>query len=174
MSKATTFWLLYPMHAVGAKIHSFLPRLDWSILNCALFFHACLHRDFPLKAAPLHPMQEKLQDGGLEASLFGSVQRGKLISENPEEEKKQKNIKSLLNKITPEKYVVIRDKLLAAEIDSPLSLYGLIDQVSFACFRYTKSSCHRNICCISLQDHLLLNTAKPQSCSINWLHSRFK
>lgn len=58
------------------------------------------------------------------------VQRGKLISENPEEEKKQKNIKSLLNKITPEKYVVIRDKLLAANIDSPLSLYGLIDQVS--------------------------------------------
>ena len=59
-----------------------------------------------------------------------ALQRGKLISENPEEEKKQKNIKSLLNKITPEKYAVIRDKLLAAEIDSPLSLYGLIDQVS--------------------------------------------
>ena len=60
------------------------------------------------------------------------MQRGKLISENPEEEKKQKNIKSLLNKITPEKYVVIRDKLLAAEIDSPLSLSGLIDQVNLS------------------------------------------
>lgn len=52
-----------------------------------------------------------------------------LISENPEEEKKQKLIKSLLNKITPEKYDVIRGKLLATNIDSPLSLYGLIDQV---------------------------------------------
>jgi hypothetical protein len=61
---------------------------------------------------------------------FVVLQRGKLISENPEEEAKQKNIKSLLNKITPEKYAVIRDKLLAANVDSALSLYGLIDQVS--------------------------------------------
>lgn len=60
------------------------------------------------------------------------LQRGKLISENPEEERKQKNIKSLLNKITPEKYDIIRDKLLASNIDSPLSLYGLIDQVTAA------------------------------------------
>ena len=59
------------------------------------------------------------------------VQRGMIISENPEEEAKQKNIKSLLNKITPEKYTVIRDKLLASGIDSPLSLLGLIDQVIF-------------------------------------------
>ena len=57
------------------------------------------------------------------------MQRGKLISENPEEEKKQKELKSLLNKITPEKYAVIRDKILAVGVNTVLSLKGLIDQV---------------------------------------------
>lgn len=67
------------------------------------------------------------------------MQRGRLLSENPEEEKKQKEIKSLLNKITPEKYTVIRDKIVACNIDTPMSLRGLIDQVgpssevNFAC-----------------------------------------
>ena len=57
------------------------------------------------------------------------LQRGQMISENPVEEGRQKNIKSLLNKITPEKYIVIRDKLLSSGINSILSLMGLIDQV---------------------------------------------
>lgn len=58
-----------------------------------------------------------------------AVQRGKLISENPEEEARQKAIKSLLNKVTPEKYAVILEKLMQVEIPSVLSLSGLIDQV---------------------------------------------
>ena len=63
-----------------------------------------------------------------------------MISENPDEEKKQRDIKALLNKITPEKYDVIKDKLLRSNIDSPLSLYGLIDQVCIFCnkiYRFT-------------------------------------
>jgi hypothetical protein len=60
---------------------------------------------------------------------YDPLQSGNLKPDYPEEERKQKAIKSLLNKITPEKYVVIRDKILAAKIDSPLSLHGLIDQV---------------------------------------------
>jgi len=92
-----------------------------------------------------------------------ALQRGKLVSEHPEEEAKQKNIKSLLNKVTPEKYMIIRDKLLAVNIDSPFSLSGLIDQVpptptpaaglSFArCFAFSDPSpndCTLNFCITS-------------------------
>ncbi len=50
------------------------------------------------------------------------------MSEDPEEEKKQKEIKGLLNKITPEKYETIREKLMASGIDNAKTLRGLIDQ----------------------------------------------
>ncbi|KAK9839712.1 hypothetical protein WJX81_007820 [Elliptochloris bilobata] len=55
--------------------------------------------------------------------------RGNTVSDDPEEEKKQKEIKGLLNKITPEKYETIRDKVIATGIDNAKTLRGLIDQV---------------------------------------------
>ena len=58
------------------------------------------------------------------------LQLGRRISENPEEEERQREFKSLLNKLTPEKYDVIYKKMLDVGIKAPLTLYGLIDQVS--------------------------------------------
>ena len=58
------------------------------------------------------------------------VQIGKLSSEDPVEERKQKEIKSLLNKVTPEKFDVIFKKLLdVTGTDNITTLRGLIDQV---------------------------------------------
>ena len=56
------------------------------------------------------------------------LQRGRLISEDPEEELRQKQIKALLNKITPEKYQTIMERLLEVQLPVALSLSGLIDQ----------------------------------------------
>jgi translation initiation factor 4G len=64
------------------------------------------------------------------------VQLGLLVSEDPDEEKRQKEFKSFLNKITPDNYETIRDKIIAVGITSPGTLQGLIDQVlpaSFLC-----------------------------------------
>lgn len=57
------------------------------------------------------------------------LQLGQLASDNPEEEKRQKDFKSLLNKITLDNYETIRDKIIAVGIASPVTLRGLIDQV---------------------------------------------
>ncbi len=67
------------------------------------------------------------------------AQLGLLVSEDPEEEKRQKEFKSFLNKITPDNYETIREKIIAVGIDSPATLQGLIDQVrrlSFYPLRY--------------------------------------
>ena len=58
----------------------------------------------------------------------GPVQLGQLGSDNPEEEKRQKDFKSLLNKITLDNYDTIRDKIVAVGIAGPVTLRGLIDQ----------------------------------------------
>lgn len=60
------------------------------------------------------------------------LQLGRLMSEDPEEEERQRQYKSLLNKLTPEKYETILDKMMTIEVTQPLTLYGLIDQVSHA------------------------------------------
>ena len=60
------------------------------------------------------------------------MQRGTTQSEDPEEEKKQKEIKGLLNKITPEKYETIRDKVVSTGIEYAKTLRGLIDQARLA------------------------------------------
>jgi hypothetical protein len=56
------------------------------------------------------------------------AQLGALGSEDPEEEKRQKDFKSLLNKITLDNYETIRDKITGVGITSPVTLRGLIDQ----------------------------------------------
>ena len=40
------------MPGVEARTHSFLRLLDWSMLSCALSFHACCTETFPLGSAP--------------------------------------------------------------------------------------------------------------------------
>lgn len=54
---------------------------------------------------------------------------GRLMSDDPKEEERQREFKSLLNKLTPEKYQVIFQKMLEVWISSPLTLQGLINQV---------------------------------------------
>lgn len=62
--------------------------------------------------------------------LCASVQLGALVSEDPAEEKRQKDFKSLLNKLTLDNYDTIKDKLVAVGIASETTLKGLIDQVT--------------------------------------------
>lgn len=57
------------------------------------------------------------------------LQLGRLVSDDPDEEKRQKEFKSFLNKITPDNYETIRDKIIAVGMQSPATLQGLIDQV---------------------------------------------
>ncbi|KAK9820051.1 hypothetical protein WJX72_005497 [[Myrmecia] bisecta] len=54
---------------------------------------------------------------------------GKVLSDDPDEERKQKEIKSLLNKVTPEKFDKIFDQMVAVGIATPKTLRGLINQV---------------------------------------------
>lgn len=63
--------------------------------------------------------------------VLGRYKRGQIQSEDPEEEKKQKEFKSLLNKVTPEKYEVIHARINAVGIEKAITLQGLIDQVMF-------------------------------------------
>ena len=57
------------------------------------------------------------------------LQLGALVSEDPEEEKRQKDFKSFLNKLTLDNYDTIKDKIVAVGIASEATLIGLIDQV---------------------------------------------
>ena len=58
---------------------------------------------------------------------------GQLRTDNPEEEKKQKAIKGLLNKITPDKFEKILGDLVMVGYESEETESGLIAQVGFAC-----------------------------------------
>lgn len=58
------------------------------------------------------------------------MQLGQLASGDEEEERKQRDFKSLLNKLTPEKYQVILQKMVDVGIDTLQTLYGFIDQVT--------------------------------------------
>ena len=57
------------------------------------------------------------------------MQLGALVSSDPEEEKRQKDFKSLLNKLTLDNYATIKDKIVAVGIASETTMNGLIDQV---------------------------------------------
>ena len=56
-------------------------------------------------------------------------ERNQYKTEDPEEEQRQRNFKSLLNKITPEKFDVIKGQIVAVGIAESRTLIGLIDQV---------------------------------------------
>ena len=60
---------------------------------------------------------------------YANLQLGAIISNDPEEEKRQKEFKSLLNKLTLDNYGTIKDKIVAVGIASVTTLKGLIDQV---------------------------------------------
>ena len=57
------------------------------------------------------------------------VQAGQVEGDNPEEVKKQKAIKGLLNKITPEKFDKILADIIAVGYETEETESGLIDQV---------------------------------------------
>ena len=56
-------------------------------------------------------------------------ERGQYHTSDPVEEQRQRDFKSLLNKITPEKFDVIKVKLVEVGIEDARTLTGLIDQV---------------------------------------------
>ncbi len=58
-----------------------------------------------------------------------ATQIGQVEGDNPEEIKKQKAIKGLLNKITPEKFDKILGDIIAVGYDTEKTESGLIDQV---------------------------------------------
>ena len=80
----------------------------------------------------LPPLPGRAPGGGRNALLHKAESRyvvGAVSPDDPEEARKQRDFKSLLNKITPEKYDVIRDKILAVGIETPATLDGLIGLV---------------------------------------------
>ncbi len=60
--------------------------------------------------------------------MLSRAQIGKTQTDDPEEERKQKEFKSMLNKITLDNYETLRDKITSVGITSPVTLRGLIDQ----------------------------------------------
>ena len=82
------------------------------------------------------------------ADSVAFLQVGKTQSDDPEEEKKQKEFKSLLNKITPDTFERILAKVKDVEISEHKTLEGLINQVCFAVQSCLESSalrkCQRN------------------------------
>ncbi len=63
------------------------------------------------------------------STFRANVQLGAIVSNDPEEERRQKDFKSLLNKLTLDNYGTIKDKIVAVGIASETTLKGLIDQV---------------------------------------------
>ena len=101
-------------------------------------------------------------------------QRGTTVSEDPEEEKKQKEIKGLLNKITPEKYETIREKLMASGIDNAKTLRGLIDQARSPALRGAGGAAARRASALNAPGARLVSAlaARPRRCSTRRSPSR--
>ena len=57
------------------------------------------------------------------------LQIGQLVSNDPEEEKKQRAVKGLLNKLTPEKFDKIIQDIVNVGYQDEKTESGLIDQV---------------------------------------------
>ena len=66
----------------------------------------------------------------MSAPLLVSCRSGSCSRRTPREEKKQKAIKGLLNKLTPDNFDRLFKQIEDVKIDSPVTLRGLIDQVS--------------------------------------------
>ena len=71
---------------------------------------------------------------GVKWTFVAVVQLGEVQGDNPEEIKKQKAIKGLLNKITPEKFDKILNDIIAVGYETEQTESGLIDQVCFCFF----------------------------------------
>eukprot|EP00884_Botryococcus_braunii_P007326 jgi/Botrbrau1/16595/Bobra.0068s0025.1 len=83
------------------------------------------------RATPLPP-PPGMPFAGSKVALHKTADRfvpGKLDGDDPEEAKKQKEIKGLLNKITPEKYDTIKEQLVQIKYLDVKTLRGLIDQI---------------------------------------------
>ena len=65
-------------------------------------------------------------------TLLAHPQVGKLRTDDPEEEKKQKDFKSMLNKLTPNNQEKLLQKFLAVGITQAKTLRNLIDQARAA------------------------------------------
>ena len=64
------------------------------------------------------------------------LQLGAISSDDPDEEKRQKEFKSLLNKLTLDNYETIKDKIVSVGIVSVTTLKGLIDQVRSSTYKH--------------------------------------
>lgn len=64
------------------------------------------------------------------------LQLGATSSDDPDEEKRQKEFKSLLNKLTLDNYETIKDKIVSVGIVSVTTLKGLIDQVRSSPYKH--------------------------------------
>ena len=73
----------------------------------------------------------------------GCAQIGKVRTDDPEEETKQKAFKSHLNKLTPDNFDRLSAKILEVGIEQAKTLRSLIDQVSGLCLSH--------FCCNMLQ-----------------------
>jgi hypothetical protein len=83
------------------------------------------------RATPLPPPPGMPSMGPKVTILHRTADRfvaGKVQGDDPEEAKKQKEIKGFLNKITPEKYETIKEQILGVQW-TERTLRGLIDQV---------------------------------------------
>ncbi len=83
---------------------------------------------------------------------LGALQIGQVEGDNPEEIKKQKAIKGLLNKLTPEKFEKILSDIIAVGYETEETESGLIDQVHtihlinlYIVFPYATRSCNIQI-----------------------------
>ncbi len=76
------------------------------------------------------------------------AQRHSTITDDNEEERKQKEFKGLLNKITPEKYQTICAKMLNIDVNHPSTLHSLIMQArSLACLVHCNLKCLCKVLC---------------------------
>ena len=73
------------------------------------------------------------------------MQLGQVEGDNPEEVKKQKAIKGLLNKITPEKFDKILSDIIGVGYATEQTESGLIDQVRH-CASSVASQLHAPCC----------------------------
>ncbi|CAD7702866.1 unnamed protein product, partial [Ostreobium quekettii] len=81
---------------------------------------------------------------------------GKSTSEDPEEEKRQKSFKSILNKLTPDNFQKMFNKMKDVEIGSAQTLTGLIDQI------FDKALIETTFCALYASLCKLLSTEMPE------------
>lgn len=72
---------------------------------------------------------------------------GVSTADDPEEEKKQKTFKGILNKLTPDNYEKLKQQILAVQITHQKTLEGFINQIfDKALTETTFSEMYANLC----------------------------